>query len=233
MSATVLITGVTAGIGLALAREFARGGHTVVGCGRSPEKLAALQAELGPRHLLSVVDVGCAGSVGQWASDVYDRCPGIDLLINNAAVKGELCRLWESRPDDFEQVIRTNVCGVANVVRSFAPRMVAAARGAIINLSSEWGRTADACVASYCASKFAVEGLTRSLAKELPQGMVAVALSPLIVWTDLLEQCKDLLLPGEYELGVTPETWARFAVPKMLTLNQVDNGASLTWSPHA
>lgn len=233
MSSIVLITGVTAGIGRALAREFARLGHTVVGCGRRSEHVAALQSELGPEHLLSVVDVRHAGRVDQWASDVHARFPGIDLLINNAAVKGRSCLLWESRPDDFAQVIETNVCGAANVIRSFVPGMVAAGHGTIINLSSEWGRTADAYVSSYCASKFAIEGLTQSLAKELPEGMVAVALSPLIVWTAMLEQCKDLLLPGEYELGLSPDDWARFAVPRMMALSRADNGSSLTWSPNS
>lgn len=233
MNSTVVITGVTAGIGLALAREFAKLGHTVVGCGRRQEKIATLQSEFGTGHLLSAVNVRYAERVDRWAADVYERFSRVDLLINNAAVKGESLPLWDSRPDDFARVIETNVCGTANVIRGFVPRMVAAARGTVVNLSSEWGRTADAYVSSYCASKFAVEGLTQSLAKELPEGMVAVALSPLIVWTAMLEQCKDLLLPGEYEMGTSPEAWAGFAAPKMLALGRADNGSSLTWSPRS
>ncbi|MCE3269264.1 MAG: putative oxidoreductase [Burkholderiales bacterium] len=98
-------------------------------------------------------------------------------------------------------------------------------------MSSEWGKCTDAFVSSYCASKFAIEGLTQSLAKELPKGMAAIALSPFLVKTRLLEACKDLLLPGEYELTVTPEEWAKFAVPKILTIDHTYNGKSITIHP--
>lgn len=232
MESTILITGVTSGIGFALAQEFANLGHIVIGCGRNQEKISLLQKEFGARHQFSVVDVRIPDQVEHWAKNAYGRYPKIDIIINNAAVKGELCPLWETSADDFAQVVDTNITGVANIIRSFVPKMVALKCGTIINLSSEWGRTADAYAASYCASKFAIEGLTKSLAKELPKGMATVALSPLIVWTSMLEEYKSLLLPGEYELGITPAAWAKFAAPKMLALGAADNGTSPTWSPN-
>jgi len=124
------------------------------------------------------------------------------------------------------------VNGTANVIRHFVPNMQAANSGTIINLSSDWGRVPDAYVAAYCASKFAIEGLTKALAKELPSAMITIALSPLIVWTNMLEECRHLLLPGEYELGVNPDAWAQFVVPKILALKRADNSASPTWSPN-
>ncbi|WP_176709869.1 SDR family oxidoreductase [Burkholderia cepacia] len=228
---TVLITGVTSGIGQALAREFSHLGHTVIGCGRNEGKISMLRNELGEANQFSVVDVRFAEQVDQWSKTILNR-HSVDIVINNAGMKGELRPLWEASAADVARVIDTNINGTVNIIRSFVSQMASSRSGTIINMSSEWGRTADANVATYCASKFAIEGLTKSLAKELPKGMIAIALSPLIVWTELLEQCKELLLPGEYELGVSPECWARFAVPKMLALTEADSGTSLTWSPN-
>ena len=69
-----------------------------------------------------------------------------------------------------------NVGGVANVIRHFVPPMVSAGRGVIVNLSSGWGRSVAANVAPYCCTKWAIEGLTRALAEELPQGLAAIPL---------------------------------------------------------
>lgn len=228
----ILITGITSGIGKALAIEFATLGHTIIGCGRDKHKLQLLQeTKLGLPHTLSIIDIKNLKEVKKWAKHVYHIYNKIDILINNAATKNELLPLWEISSSDFENTINTNIIGTANVLHSFLPEMVNRNSGIIVNMSSEWGREGDAYVTAYCASKFAIEGLTKSLAKELPSNMVTIALSPLIVLTDLLEKCRNLLLPGEYELGVKPEDWAKFAAPKILALAPKDNGKSLTWSP--
>jgi NAD(P)-dependent dehydrogenase (short-subunit alcohol dehydrogenase family) len=232
MRKTVLITGVTSGLGLALAKEFSKQGHTVVGCGRRQETIDVLQHEFGHSHLFSALDVSDDAKVRRWAEQVHAQYDKMDIVINNAAITGVLSTLWESKAEDFAQVLNINVSGTANVIRHFVPHMQAANSGTIVNLSSEWGRTADAYVAAYCASKFAIEGLTKALAKELPSKMVTIALSPLIVWTNSLEKCRHLLLPGEYELGVYPHTWAQFVVPKIMALKRANNGAYFTWSPN-
>jgi len=224
----ILITGITSGIGLALAKEFANCGHTIIGCGRNIPQLSALELLQPQKHSLSQIDVSNDDKVRQWANEVCKKYDKIDIIINNASTKISLLSTWEISTYDFEQTIKTNIFGIASVIRYFVPKMVKNKEGIIINITSEWGKYADAYVSSYCASKFAVEGLTQSLAKELPKGMVAVALNPFFVRTKLLEECKGLFLPGEYELTVTPDEWAKFSVPKILEINHGHNGQSIT-----
>jgi NAD(P)-dependent dehydrogenase (short-subunit alcohol dehydrogenase family) len=97
-------------------------------------------------------------------------------------------------------------------------------KGIIINLSSGWGRSTSPQVASYCASKWAIEGLTKALAQELPAGMAAIPLSPGIIHTDMLEICY-----GDHAADYTSlQTWVKKAVPYILGLSFKDNGVSLT-----
>lgn len=229
----ILITGVTSGIGMSLLKEFSNRGHNVIGCGRDLSKLNNMQLSNSKNHFISCVDVSNDNMVKQWADEVYKKYDKIDMVINNAGNKSQLLPTWEVKVEDYEQVIKTNILGVISVIRYFVPKMVENKQGAIINLTSEWGKYADAYVSSYCASKFAIEGLTQSLAKELPAGMTAVALNPYFVRTELLESCKELFLPGEYELSILPDEWAKFSISKILMIDYTYNGKSITIHPLA
>ncbi len=110
-------------------------------------------------------------------------------MLNNAGVINRNARLWEVPEREFSQVIDVNIKGIANVIRHFVPAMVKRKRGVIVNFSSGWGRSTDAEVAPYCATKWAIEGLTQAFAQELPSGMAAVALNPGIINTDMLQSC--------------------------------------------
>ena len=117
-----------------------------------------------------------------------------------------------------------NIKGVANVIRAFVPAMVEAKRGVIVNLSSGWGRSTSPEVAPYCASKWAIEGLTKALAQELPAGMAAVPLNPGVINTEMLKTCF-----GESAASYPKaEEWARRAAPFILQLGAKDNGQSLS-----
>jgi NAD(P)-dependent dehydrogenase (short-subunit alcohol dehydrogenase family) len=101
--------------------------------------------------------------------------------------------------------------------------MVARGRGVIVNFSSEWGRTTSPEVAPYCATKWAIEGLTRALAQELPRGLAAIPLNPGIINTDMLRTSfGDAAgrFPGARQ-------WAERAVPFLLELGPKDNGKPL------
>src|ERR1041385_7119987 len=185
---TVVITGVTHGIGRAMAEEFARLGHTVLGCARSQKQIDALKEKFGQPHDFYSVDVSLDESVKSWASVCLTTHAPPDLLINNAGVINRNARLWEVGAREFSDVIDVNVKGTANTIRHFVPAMVKRRSGVIVNFSSGWGRSTDAEVAPYCASKWAIEGLTQAFAQELPNGMAAIPLNPGIINTEMLRR---------------------------------------------
>jgi NAD(P)-dependent dehydrogenase (short-subunit alcohol dehydrogenase family) len=94
----------------------------------------------------------------------------------------------------------------------------------IVNFSSGWGREAAARVAPYCASKWAVEGLTQALSQELPPGLAAAAVNPGVIDTDMLRSCWG----GSAGSCPSPEAWAATAAPFLLSLNAAHNGQALT-----
>ena len=117
------------------------------------------------------------------------RARAPDLLLNNAALINANAPLWTIPAAEFDRVIDVNIKGIANVIRHFVPAMVARGSGVIVNLSSGWGRSTSPDVAPYCATKWAIEGLTGALAQELPRGLAAVAVNPGIIDTDMLRSC--------------------------------------------
>ncbi len=224
MSKLIVITGVSRGLGRAMAEGFAQRGHTVLGCARSTEAIATLRQTLGSPHDFEAVDVANEAQVEAWANRLLATYRPPDLLINNAAIVNNLAPLWEVPSEDFSTLIDINIKGVANVIRHFVPAMIAQQRGMIVNLSSGWGRSTSPNVASYCASKWAVEGMTRSLAQELPSGMAAIPLSPGIVHTEMLEICY-----GDDAANFTAlKDWTVKAIPFLLGLKPEQNGQPLT-----
>ncbi len=224
----VVITGVTRGLGRALAEGMARTGHRVVGCGRTAEAITHLRKVLGHPHDLAELDVTHDHSVKAWADRLLAEHGPPDLLINNAAIINRNARLWEVPAEDFDRVIDVNIKGVANVIRHFVPAMVTRGSGVIANLSSGWGRSTSPEVAPYCASKWAIEGLTRALAQELPSGMAAVPVNPGIIDTEMLRSC----FGGSASSYPDPTEWARAAVPFFLGLGPADNGRPATVPGH-
>lgn len=221
---TILITGVSRGLGRAMTAEFVARGHRVFGCGRDADAMAELNRTHGPANRFAVVDVTDDQAVAAWARDVLQTGDVPDLLLNNAAVINRNAPLWQVPAAEFDRLVDVNIKGVANVIRHFLPAMLARGRGVVVNFSSGWGRETDPRVAPYCASKWAMEGLTKALAQELPPGMVAIPLSPGIIDTDMLRSC----FGGDASMYPSPEQWAKTAVPYLLGLGPADNGKSLT-----
>lgn len=220
---TIVVTGVSRGIGRALVRRFAALGHRIAGCARDAAALAALARELGPTHRFAPVDVRDDAAVAAWAVSVLDAFGAPDLLVANAGVMHGTAPLWDVPAAEFDAVIDVNVKGVANVLRHFVPAMIARGSGVIVNVSSGWGRSVSPEVSGYCASKWAVEGLTRAVAAELPHGLAAVAVNPGIIDTDMLRSCWSddaASYPG-------PEEWAVAAAPRLLALGPRHNGGSV------
>ncbi len=220
---TIVITGATRGLGRALAEGFAALGHTVAGCGRSDRAVAELRQALGEPHDFAVLDVTSDEAVSEWAEGLISRFGAPDLLLNNAALINRSATLWELSAAEFDRIIDINIKGVANVLRWFVPAMVARRRGVIVNFSSEWGRTTSPEVAPYCATKWAIEGLTRALAQELPRGLAAIPLNPGIINTEMLRTS----FGDAASRFPDPRQWAEKAVPFLLKLGPKDNGKPL------
>lgn len=223
-SKTILITGVSRGCGRALTEEFIRLGQVVIGCGRSEKEIAGLQKQFPAPNHFSIVDVADDAKVGAWAEQVLANHNAPDLLLNNAALINRNAPLWEVPAREFSDIIDVNIKGTANVIRHFVPAMIRRGRGVIVNFSSGWGRSTDAEVAPYCATKWAIEGLTQSLAQELPGGMAAVPLNPGIIATDMLRSC----FGGSAGGYPSPGEWAKKAAAFLLKIDFKDNGRQLT-----
>lgn len=220
----VVITGVSRGLGRAMALHFAADGWSVSGCGTDADALESVSRELGPDHHVQVCEVTDPPSVDAFAAAVIGRFGAPDLLLNNAATIHPNKPLWEATPEEFARVIDVNLKGVHLVIRAFVPGMIQRGSGVVVNFSSGWGRSTSPEVAAYCATKWGIEGLTSALAQELPRGLAAVALNPGIIDTRMLRSCfgEDA---GHYP---TPEEWAKVAVPYLQSLGVRHSGQALT-----
>lgn len=223
----IVVTGATRGLGRAMVDRLIQDGHTAVGCGRSESSVRELCDAYGSPHRFDQVDVSDDGAVGEWTRSVLDEFGAPDRLLNNAAIVNRNANLWEVEAKEFDEVIDINIKGVANVIRHFVPAMIERQSGIIVNFSSGWGRSTSAEVAPYCATKWAIEGLTQALAQELPNGMAAVPLNPGIINTELLQSCFG---PGAHHYP-DAESWSRFAVPYILSIGPEHNGEPLSVTP--
>jgi NAD(P)-dependent dehydrogenase (short-subunit alcohol dehydrogenase family) len=219
----IVVTGVSRGCGRALVEWLIEQGHTVAGCARSADAVGELREQFPAPHRFDTVDLGDAAATTAWATEVIKSHRAPDFLVNNAAVIARNAPLWEVPASEADAVLRVNIGGTINAIRGFVPAMVKARKGVIVNYSSGWGRSTSPEVAVYCASKFAVEGLTQALAQELPDGVAAVALNPGVINTEMLREC----FGGAASNYPKPSEWARRAGPFLLRLSARDNGRSL------
>ena len=223
-SKLIVITGVSRGLGRAMTDEFIRIGHKVIGCGRSADAIRELNQLYGPDSRFDLLDVKDDGAVHAWAEQCLRDMGAPDILLNNAAIVNRNAPLWAVPASEFSEVIDVNIKGVANVIRHFVPAMVARKNGVIVNFSSGWGLSTDAKVGPYCATKWAIEGLTKSLAQELPKGMAAIPVNPGIINTDMLHST----FGAQAQAFQSSQDWAAISAPWLLGLGSKDNGHSLT-----
>ncbi len=220
----IWITGCTQGLGLALTESLAKRGHTIIGCGRNEIALQRLSEQM-PNCLFIRCDVAENESVESFAEEALIAHGTPDMVINNAAIINDPAPLWEIPADEFGHLTAVNINGTANVIRHALPAMIAENSGIVVNISSGWGRSTSPEVAPYCASKWAIEGLTQALAQELPEGLAAIALNPGIINTEMLRRCFP---EDEATSYPSPEIWANTAAPFIENLSASDNGKALT-----
>jgi NAD(P)-dependent dehydrogenase (short-subunit alcohol dehydrogenase family) len=207
-----------------MAQKLIEMGHMVFGCGRSASHIDELRRSFPTGHEFAVLDVVDNTAVSAWASAVVAKHGPPDLLLNNAAIINANAPLWEISAEEFDRLIDVNIKGVANVIRAFVPAMIRRGSGVIVNFSSGWGRSTSPEVAPYCASKWAIEGLTQALAQELPRGLAAIPLNPGIIDTDMLRSA----FGAESSSYPAPDRWAAKVVPFLLELGPRHNGQALT-----
>lgn len=174
---TFFITGVSSGFGRALARLALDEGHRVIGTVRRAEDTVAFEALHPDRAHACELDVADASAVERVGTEVLARWGAIDVLVNNAGY-GHEGVLEESPLADLRRQFEVNVFGAVAVIKAFLPGMRARRRGRIINITSMGGTITMPGIAYYCGSKFALEGISEALGKEVAGfgiGVTAVA----------------------------------------------------------
>ncbi len=165
-----VITGAGRGIGAAIARKLAELGASTVLCGRGRALLDATAQAIsqgGGRAQVIECDVTELGSVEAAAAFVEKTFGHTDVLVNNAGIGGFNRPLHQLPPESWDQILNTNLRGVYYTIRAFAPMMIRAGSGHIVNISSLAGKNALPNGAAYAASKWGLNGLTYSVAEEL------------------------------------------------------------------
>jgi 3-oxoacyl-[acyl-carrier protein] reductase len=206
---TAVVTGATAGIGKEIAKRFAEEGAFVVVIGTSTERGEQVVTEIGTipgssGALFKKVDVSSYQEVEQAMKQILDLRGQIDILVNNAGItKDQL--LMKMTEEDWDTVMDINVKSCYNTCRALARSFLKAKKGRIINMSSVVGLTGNAGQVNYAASKAAIIGLTKSLAKELASRNILV----------------NCIAPGFIE---TPMTDAMTEAQKTATLEKIPLG---------
>jgi NAD(P)-dependent dehydrogenase (short-subunit alcohol dehydrogenase family) len=244
------------GIGRAIAMRLAAAGADVVvtDVTESPASATGWQGlrqvvteieRLGRRAAGIVADVGEAAEVQRMVDEAVGRLGRIDILVNNAAARaaGDRVPVVDLDESDWDRVQRTNVRGTFLCCRAVARHMLARAGGCqggrIINIASTAGKTGIARYGAYCASKFAVIGLTQSLAQELaPKGVTVNAICPSLVATERVDDIAAALTPaastgGDHRQALINDAVGRAPLGRLADVQDVASLAAFLASPQA
>ncbi|MDD4688611.1 MAG: 3-oxoacyl-ACP reductase FabG [Eubacteriales bacterium] len=181
---TVLITGGSRGIGRAAAMLFAKEGYKVIINYNQNRQAADEVADLTGGDVIQA-DVGDSKSVEKMFELIKDRYGKLDVVINNAGIAQQ--KLFTDITEaEWDRMFDVNVKGMFNICKQAVPMMVHEKQGKIINVSSIWGTVGASCEVHYSASKSAVEGFTKALAKELgPSGITVNCIAPGVIGTEM------------------------------------------------
>ena len=176
MALRVAITAAASGIGLAVARAFAAQGNDVHVCDVDTEAVAAAAAE---GLVAAQVDVADLAALDRWIDGVLDRLGGVDVLVHNAGIAGPTALIEDVAAEEWERCLAVGLTSHYRTCARVIPAMKAARSGSIVNISSTAGQVGLGMRAPYAAAKWAVIGLTKTLAIELgPYGVRANAVCP-------------------------------------------------------
>ncbi|EPS1223354.1 oxidoreductase [Burkholderia cenocepacia] len=174
----MLITGVSSGFGRALAQEALAAGHTVVGTVRSAQAARDFEALSAQAAVARVLDVTDFARIDGVVADIEANVGPVDVLVNNAGY-GHEGILEEAPLDELRRQFDVNVFGAVAMMKAVVPFMRERRRGRILNITSMGGHITMPGIAYYCGSKFALEGISETLGKELaPFGIAVTAVAP-------------------------------------------------------
>ncbi len=215
---TILITGATSGFGEATARRFAAEGWHVIITGRRADRLRTLEAELRSQHAVPVhtlcFDVRDNAAVETAIASLPAAWSTIDVLVNNAGLAAGLDPIQEGDLDHWNRMLDTNVKGLLHVSRAVIPGMIARKAGHIINIGSTAGKEVYPKGNVYCASKHAVDALTKGFRQDLlPYGIKVTQIAPGMAETEfsLVRFGGDAARASSVYHGVQPLTGADIA----------------------
>jgi NAD(P)-dependent dehydrogenase (short-subunit alcohol dehydrogenase family) len=186
---TAIVTGAATGIGEAIARRLARAGATIAVADLNSEGAQAVAASIGGESFGVAIDISRSDSVGQAVADVLSKRGRIDILVNNAGLGGKAAPLWEQTDEDWQRIIAVNMTGVFNCCRAVITHMRGRQYGRIVSIASIAGKEGNPNMTGYSATKAAVIGFTKSLAKEVAlDGICVNSVAPAVIRTKILDQ---------------------------------------------
>ncbi|MEM7807267.1 MAG: 3-oxoacyl-[acyl-carrier-protein] reductase [Planctomycetota bacterium] len=202
-----IVTGASRGIGRAIAMKLAHDGMHVVGCARSADKLQELVGEIeqaGGSASAVTMNVGDAESIRSGIDAIAKEHGRIDVLVNNAGITRDTL-LLRMTDEQFDEVLQTNLKSVFVATKAAARQLMRSKQGRIINIGSVSGVLGNAGQANYAASKSALHGFTKTVAREFAgKGVTANVIAPGFVTTDMTDALDDKIketVVGQIPLG--------------------------------
>ena len=186
---TAIVTGAARGIGEVIARRLANSGARVALADIDEQAAVTAANHIGERAFPVRLDITDASSVEQAVKEVLARTQSLEIVVNNAGLAGKAAPIWEQTDEDWHRVLAINVTGPFFLCRAVMPHMRSRGYGRIVNIASIAGKEGNPNMVAYSASKAALIGLTKSIAKEVAtEGICVNAVSPAVIRTKMLDQ---------------------------------------------
>lgn len=226
MNPTLLITGCTKGIGLAITEKFAKEGFNIAGCSRNQNELELLFISLSTLYpqqhfFMEVCDVAIPQLVKNFAKDALKKFGKVDVLVNNAGVfiPG---KILEEEEGAFEKQMQTNVSSAYHLSRVIGSNMQKNNKGHIFNICSTASITAYINGGSYCISKYAMLGLNQSLREELKENKIKV--TAVLPGATLTDSWKGTELPSNRfipSIDIAKLVWNAYELSEQTNVEQI------------